>query len=93
MDNKTWRKKIHKKINDKYPNFNDKYPNFDVKIGQKSLGARFVIRRFGTSISLVCVLKIYYEVLDLPKFSDKIHLCTRLSLVRKYERIKSKSFV
>ena len=49
LDNKTWRKKNRKEID-------DKYPIFDVKVGQKiCLGALFSIRRFCIIVSLVFV--------------------------------------
>jgi hypothetical protein len=74
LDNKTWRKKNRKQID-------DKYPNFDVEVGPKiCLGAHFLIRRFCTSVSLVRAMK----------FSSEVLTRTRLSLVRKYECIKSK---
>ena len=48
-------------------------------------------RRFGTVVSLVRALKFSNEVLILTNISNRIHSRTRLSLVGKYECIKSKS--
>ena len=58
LDDKYWRKKNRKKID-------DKYPIFYVEVGQKiCLGALFSIRRFCNSVSLI-------NALILPKIFNK----------------------
>ena len=56
-----------------------------------------LIQRLSTIVSLVCALKFLSEILILlnicNRIHHRIHARTRLTHVRKYECIKSKSFV